>query len=72
MKFSGYGHKKELARLFHAWLDCFVLLKIGATEVCALGMLLVIIVIVIFIILIIVIILSLSLLLLLLFQFPQL
>ena len=35
--FSGYGHKKELARLFHAWLDCFVLLRLGAVEVCILG-----------------------------------
>ena len=36
----GYGRNKELARLFHAWLDCFVLLKLGATEVCALQVLL--------------------------------
>ena len=40
-KFSGYGHKKELARLFHAWLDCLTLLKLCAAEACALGELLV-------------------------------
>ena len=40
MKFSGYGHKKELARLFHAWLDCFPFLKQGTVEVCAFGVLL--------------------------------
>ena len=41
MKFSGYRHKKELARLFHAWSDCFALLRLGAAEVFALGVLLV-------------------------------
>ena len=40
MKFSGYGHKKELTRLFYAWLDCFTLLKLGAGEVYALRVLL--------------------------------
>ena len=32
--FSGYGHKEQLARLFHAWIDYFTLLKLGAAEVC--------------------------------------
>ena len=41
MKSSGYGHKKELARLFDARLDCFALLKQAAAEVCALRVLLV-------------------------------
>ena len=40
MKFSGHGHKKQQATLFHAWMDCFTLLKLGAVEVCALGVLL--------------------------------
>ena len=26
---SGYGHKQQLDRLFHAWLDSFALLKLG-------------------------------------------
>ena len=43
MKFSGYGHEKNLARLLHAWLDCFAFLKLGAAEVCAVGVPLVII-----------------------------
>ena len=38
---SGYGHKQQLARLFHAWLDCFALLKLGTLEVCTLRVLLV-------------------------------
>ena len=40
MKFSGCWHKKKLARLFHAWLDCFALLKLGTAKVRALGVLL--------------------------------
>ena len=39
MTFSGYGPKKELAILFHAWLECFAFLKQGAAEVCAVGVL---------------------------------
>ena len=35
MKFSGYAQETDLARLFHAWLDCFALLKLGAVGVCA-------------------------------------
>ena len=38
---SGYGHEQRLAGLFHTWLDCFTLLKLGAAEVCAFGVLLV-------------------------------
>ena len=34
-------HPKQFAGMFHAWLGCFTLLKIGATEVCALSVLLV-------------------------------
>ena len=33
--------KKQLTRLFDAWLDCFMLLRLGAVEVCALEVLLV-------------------------------
>ena len=41
MKFSAYGKNEQLDRLFHAWLYCFTLLKLGAAQVCALGVLLV-------------------------------
>ena len=41
MKFSGYGHKKQQATLFHAWVDSFTLFKLGVAEVCALGVLLI-------------------------------
>ena len=34
-------HKKQLARLFHAWLYCLAILKLAAAEVCAPGVLLV-------------------------------
>ena len=33
MNFSGYEHKEQLASLFHVWLDCDTLLKLGAVEV---------------------------------------
>ena len=33
--------KKQLTRLFDAWLDCFMLLRLGAVEVCALEVILV-------------------------------
>ena len=39
--FSGYGHKEQLATLFHARIDCFTLLKLGAAEGCGLGVILV-------------------------------
>ena len=35
MKFSGYWHKEQLAKLFHAWLYYFTLLNVGAVVVCA-------------------------------------
>ena len=38
----GYGNKDQQATLFHAWIDYATLFKLGATEVCALGVLLVI------------------------------
>ena len=41
LKFSGYGHKWQLPRLFHVWIDSFTLLKLDAVEVCAFGVLLV-------------------------------
>ena len=41
MKISGYRHKKELPRPFHAWIDCFELPELGGEEVGALGVLLV-------------------------------
>ena len=56
-----------------AWLDCFLLLKLDAVQVCTLDVLLVIIIIIIIIIMINVFILSILLLLSLLsFQFPEL
>ena len=36
-----YGHKGQLARLFHAWIDYFTLPKLGTAAVCALSVLLV-------------------------------
>ena len=41
LKLSGYWHKQQFTRLFHAWIDSFMLLKLGAVKVCALGVLLV-------------------------------
>ena len=40
--FQWYGHKEQLARLFHAWIEYFTLLKLGVAEVCTLRVLLVI------------------------------
>ena len=37
MKLSGYGHKKQLTKLFHTWLDCLTLQEPGAVAVCSLG-----------------------------------
>ena len=39
--FLGYGHREQQATLFHTWIDCFTLLKLGAVAVCALGVFLV-------------------------------
>ena len=41
MKISEYGHKEQQATLLYAWIDCFTLLKLGAVEVWAFGVLLV-------------------------------
>ena len=37
--FSFFG--MALDRLFHAWLNCFTLLKLGMADICDLGLLLV-------------------------------
>ena len=39
--FFGYGHKEQQATLFHTWIDCFTLLKLGAVAVCDLEVFLV-------------------------------